>query len=81
VILTNPSKKQVATKIDIEGDLSKSKVHTLDAIITLLRNAFIRALMPSIENSINIYSVEKSEKENKKGFFEKLFSKDDKQKK
>jgi len=47
----------------------------------LLRNAFIQALYPSLENSINLNSVDKEEE--KKTFFQRIFegNKKDKKKK
>ena len=75
VILKNSEKKQIATKIPIEGEYGKTIVGTWYAIIEVLRNAFIQALYPSIDNEITILSVNKVEPEKKKGFFEKLFTK------
>jgi len=47
--------------------------------VELLRNAFIQALYPSIDNQINIASVG-TEDEKKEGFVKRLFSKKDKEK-
>ena len=79
IILKNPEEKQVATKIPLKGEYGKTVVGTWYAIIEVLRNAFIQALYPSIDNEINILSVNKVETEKKKGFLEKLFTKDKKQ--
>ena len=57
VIFRNQSKDQVATKIPFEGDLSNPDVQTWTAIMEILRNAFIQALFPSVDNEINIASV------------------------
>lgn len=73
-ILKNPKEKQVATKIPIEGEYGKTTIGTWYAIIDVLRNAFIQALYPSIDNEITILSVNKVEQEEKKGFFKRLFS-------
>ncbi len=81
VILKNPKEKQVATKIPIEGEYGETTVGTWYAIIDVLRNAFIQALYPSIDNEITILSVNKVKPEKKKGFFEKLFSNPDKKEK
>lgn len=62
VILKNQSKDQVATKIRLEGNYHDPKTNTLDAVWEILRNAFIRALIPSVENAINLNSV-KDERE------------------
>ncbi len=56
-ILENHKKDQVATKVPIEGSFNGSHTDVLEAIWELLKNAFIEALMPSIDNQININSV------------------------
>ncbi len=56
-ILKNPKEKQIATKIPIEIDFGKTQVKTWYAVMSLLRNAFIQALQPSIDQQINIGSV------------------------
>jgi len=81
VILKNPREKQVATKIPIQGEFDTTTVGTWYAIIHILRNAFIQALHPSIDNEITLRSVNKIEAEKKKTFFQKIFSKSDKKKK
>ena len=77
VILKNPEEKQVATKVPIEGKYGNTTVGTWSAIIEVLRNAFIQALYPSIDNEITILSVDKVETDEKKGFFQKIFTKSD----
>ena len=54
-----------ATKIPIEGNFKNPHVKTLYAVWEVLRNAFIQALMPQIDNDINIHSVKtnKADKE------------------
>ena len=81
VILKNPEKKQVATKVPFEGVYEKTTVKTWYAIVEVLRNAFIQALYPSVNQEINIQSVGKAELEKKKGFFEKLLMPSDKKQK
>jgi hypothetical protein len=56
-ILTNHKKDQIATKATFEGRLDDPDINVLAIIGQLLRNAFIQALVPSLENSININSV------------------------
>jgi Domain of Unknown Function (DUF748) len=80
VILTNPRKDQVATKVLLEGRLDDPNVRTWAAVIDLLRNAFIRALEPAIDREINIASPLADEKEEKKGFLKGLFGKKDEKK-
>jgi hypothetical protein len=73
--VTNPKKKQVATKIDIEGTFKKTDVNTGEAIWELLRNAFIEALMANVDNEINIESAEAADgKVDKPGFFKRIFT-------
>lgn len=64
-ILNNPKKDQIATKVPIEGEFGKSNTNIIDAIWELLRNAFIQALMPSIDNQINLSSVGKDDNDHK----------------
>lgn len=67
VVLRNPRKEQVATKIPIEGTFDDTtKSNTWYAVIILLRNAFIQALQPSIDAEINIKSVDKIVKKDKR---------------
>jgi hypothetical protein len=81
-VLKNPKKEQVATTIPLEGSTNDLKASTWYAILDVLRNAFIQALTSSIENKINISSVDTDTKQEEKGFFKKLFGGgDDKDKK
>jgi len=78
VIFKNQKKDQVATKVDIEGDFKNPKTNILDAVWEVLRNAFIQALIPSIDNEININSVNSAKPEDKKNILQKIFSSDKK---
>lgn len=71
-ILTNPRKEQVATKLEFSGRLDDPDVHSWYAAIDLIRNAFIRALQPSIDRDISIVNVGRKSEE-KEGFFKRLF--------
>lgn len=73
VILRNQKQDQVATKLDIEGDFKNPKTNTLDAIWEVLRNAFIQALMPSIDNEINIKSLDTEKPEDKRNLLQRIF--------
>ncbi|MGV3636141.1 MAG: DUF748 domain-containing protein [Flavobacteriales bacterium] len=77
-ILTNPREDQVATKLEFSGRLDEPIVHSWYAIIDLIRNAFIRALQPTIDREISIGNVGRAS-EREKGFFKRLFNKDDQQ--
>jgi len=76
-ILTNPKKDQVATKVPIEGSFENASIDNVEAIWELLRNAFIRALLPAVDNEISLQNVKTvpTEPEKKPGFFKRLFGK------
>jgi len=73
VIFKNQKKDQVATKVDIEGDFKNPKINILDAVWEVLRNAFIQALIPSIDHEISLKSVDKVKPEDKKNLFQRIF--------
>ena len=79
-IFENQKEDQVATKIPFKGNLDNPRTNVWFALGTILQNAFIQALQPSIDNEINIGSV-KEQKEEKKTFLQKIFSSDKKDKK
>jgi len=79
-IFQNQKKDQVATKIPFRGRLDNPRTNIWFALGTVLQNAFIHALQPSIDNEINIGSV-KVQKEEKKTFLQKVFGSDKKEKK
>ena len=72
-IFKNQPKDQLATKIPIEGKFDNPERGLWTAITYLLRNAFVSALTPSIDNTVTIEKV--SEKDTKKTFLEKIFKK------
>lgn len=75
-IFRNQPEDQVATKIPFEGRIDDPKANIWVTISNTLQNAFIRAIQPSIDNEINIASVD-AETNEKKTFLQKVFSKDD----
>ncbi|CAN5661782.1 DUF748 domain-containing protein [soil metagenome] len=77
VVFRNQKKDQVATKVPIEGDFKHPKTGVVDAVVQIVINAFIQALVPAIDNEINLNSIG-TQSEEKKTFFQKLFSKKDK---
>jgi hypothetical protein len=79
-IFENHPKDRVATKIPLRGSVKKLDTNVWYAIGEILRNAFIRALQPSIDQEINIETVDAG-KEDKKNFLEKIFDGKDKDKK
>lgn len=72
-VLTNHRKDQLATKAEFEGRLDKPNVNVWNIIGQLLRNAFIQALYPSLENSVNINTVGKDKDD--KTVLEEMFDK------
>lgn len=71
-LFKNKSRDQVATKAEFTGDISSPDFDVWGIIGQILRNAFIQALFPSLENSISLSSIDKPE-EKKKGFLQNLF--------
>ena len=78
-IFKNRSEDQVATEIEFEGELKDPAINVWNIIGETLRNAFIEALYPSLEHTININTVKQAEVE-EKGFIEKIFDRRDKKK-
>lgn len=70
-LLTNRKKDQIATNAEFTGNIDRPDVNTWVVIAQLLRNAFIQALYPALENSVNLNSVGK--KEEKRTFLQNLF--------
>ena len=70
-IFKNHPKDQLATKIPIQGKFDNPDTNLWTAINYVLRNAFVSALQPSVDNSISIGNVH-GEPE-KKTFLEKIF--------
>ena len=61
-VLKNQKEDQVATKIPIEGTFKNPETRLLYAVGEVLRNAFIQALMPSIDREINYNSIKKEKR-------------------
>lgn len=75
-IFKNQAKDQVATKIPFSGDIKNPDTNTWYAIMNIMRNAFVQAIAPAIDNEINIASVNDPKKV-KKTFLQKVFRKKD----
>lgn len=56
-IFKNQPKDRFAAKIPLEGQLDNPKAGIVPTIASVLRNAFVKALTPSIEGEINIESA------------------------
>ncbi|MGC3947028.1 MAG: DUF748 domain-containing protein [Chryseolinea sp.] len=74
-IFKNQPEDQVATKIPFEGDLNKPDADVWTTVVNVLQNAFIQAIQPSIDNEINLATIDTKKK---KGFFERVFDGKDK---
>ena len=57
-MVKNHGKDQLATRAEFEGDLKDPNFNVWYIVGQLLRNGFIQALYPALENSINLNSVE-----------------------
>jgi Domain of Unknown Function (DUF748) len=78
-IFKNQSKDQLATKIPFEGTINAPNTNVWSAISSILGNAFIQALQPAVDDEINITSAVNAKKK-KKTFFQKIFTKKNKDK-
>ena len=58
-ILKNQPKDQLATRIPISGTYEGTNVDVLSSIGTLLRHAFIRALIPRLDEEVKVQEVAK----------------------
>jgi hypothetical protein len=74
VVFRNQKENQIASKISINGTYIDPKTNTLDAVWEILRNAFIQALMSSVDNEINISTVSSNKLDDKRNLFQKIFS-------
>jgi hypothetical protein len=77
LVFRNYRHNQVATKIPIKGSFRKTRVGIVTSILEILRNAFIQALRPAIDNEINIHTVS-AENPARKGPLKELFESKDK---
>ncbi|MFI5171518.1 MAG: DUF748 domain-containing protein [Chitinophagales bacterium] len=84
-VFKNKNEDQVATQIEFEGNIDNPDISIWNIIAETLRNAFIKALYPALENKVNISTVEEGKIEDEKGgFLKNIFDgkkKDEKEKK
>jgi hypothetical protein len=73
VVFKNQKKDQIATKVPLEGSFKDPKTDVIDAIWEVLQNAFIQALMPSVDNQINISSVDEDTKKDDRNLIQRIF--------
>lgn len=72
-VFSNWSKDQFATKIPLEGRIDDPNTNIWSTVYNLLKNAFFSALRPSLDEDINLASVDESKPEEKKNIFQKVF--------
>jgi hypothetical protein len=75
-VFENQPKDRLATKIPLEGTVKDLDTNVWYALGIVLQNAFIRALQPSIDQEINIETVD-NEPDRKKNLLEKVFGEKD----
>jgi hypothetical protein len=51
-LFKNSSTQQVATEVNLEGKLTRPDVSTWQAIVEVLRNGFIQAILPGFDRAI-----------------------------
>lgn len=74
-VIENDRDDQVATKIPIEGRLDDPHVRLGVAILGVLRNAFVKALAPALDNTISMKSVWNRARSATKGMVKAIFRK------
>ena len=76
-VLEAPKTDVIATKVPLVGQYDNRTIGIWYAVFAALRNAFYQALVPSIDNQINIGTVNKvsGEEAKKQSFFKKIFGK------
>lgn len=74
-ILEAPKTDYVATKVPIAGEYDNRSIGIWYAVFAALRNGLFQALVPSLDNQVNLQTVNKVQKDDvgKSGFFNKVF--------
>jgi len=70
-LFTNHEEHQMATTIPLQGSIGDPGTSTLAVIGGLFRNAFIQALKPGVEGTVDLDKISTREKEQKKAKVEK----------
>ena len=65
-VLKNHPRDSLATRIPISGSYKGHSIGTWTAVATLMRNAFIRALVPKVDEKETVQKVEQKVEEKKK---------------
>ena len=56
-VFKNHNKEQLATRVEFEGNIKNPNIDIWELIGQVLKNAFIHALYPSLENSVSLNSL------------------------
>ncbi len=56
-LFENHKKDQIATKIPIEGTIDAANPSVSAAVLSLLGNAFLKALFPGVDNTVSLRSI------------------------
>lgn len=80
-LLQNQKKDQLATKINFEGAVDSPETNTLEIVLLVLQNAFVKALSPSIEDQITLNKLAKTVVKEKKRDLKSFFKRKKNQKK
>jgi len=62
-VFKNQPKDSLATKVAISGSYKNTDVHIWSAMMTLLRNAFVRALVPRLDQKVTVGEVEEKKEQ------------------
>ena len=74
-ILEAPKSEAIATKVPLVGEYDDRRIGIWYSVWAVLKNAFIQALYPALDNQVSLNSVNKVKKDDvkKEGFFRKTF--------
>ena len=51
-VLKNRSTKDLATRVEISGELGNTQTSTWQAVVGILRNAFVKAILPGFDRQV-----------------------------
>jgi hypothetical protein len=76
-ILENNESDKIATKVPIVGEYGNQTIGTWYAIFAALRNGFVQAIYPALDNQVNLGTLKAVDPkdDNKEGFFKRVFGK------
>jgi hypothetical protein len=64
-VLKNERRQEVATRVDISGDVENPRASTLQIVLNLARNAFVEAILPGLERETGVKA--KDRRKDRKG--------------